>query len=66
MTERAQKVMSEIWDARNTTCDTEQKLVAAILRITSENIIFYNTQNNLVVLCKEDLLNLANELEEIS
>lgn len=66
MTERAQKVMDSIWDSRNNQgADTENKLVAAILRIVSENVIQYNAQNNLIVLDKNDLLNLATEIESL-
>jgi hypothetical protein len=64
MTERAQQVMDSIWNARNNSgADTENKLVAAILRIVSENVIGYNAQNDLIVLDRNDLLNLASEIE---
>ena len=64
MTERSQAFMSAIWEARNAGADTEEKLVAAILKITAENTQFYNAQNNLIVLDKNDMLQLAQELEE--
>jgi hypothetical protein len=64
MNERAQQVMNMIWDARNNGgADTENKLVAAILRIVSENVVCYNAQNDLIVLDRNDLLNLASEIE---
>jgi len=64
MTERAQQVMDSIWNARNNGgADTENKLTAAILRIVSENVVSYNAQNDLIVLDRNDLLNLANEIE---
>jgi hypothetical protein len=64
MNERAQTVMNAIWESRNTGgADTENKLVAAILRIVSENVVNYTAQNNLIVLDKNDLLNLASEIE---
>jgi hypothetical protein len=64
MTERAQQVMEYIWQSRNNGgADTENKLVAAILRIVSENIVCYNAQNDLIVLDRNDLLNLASEIE---
>jgi hypothetical protein len=67
MTERAQQVMEYIWQSRNNGgADTENKLVAAILRIVSENVTHYNAQNDLVVLDKNDLLNLANEIESLN
>ena len=64
MSERAQQVMDSIWNARNNGgADTENKLVAAILRIVSENVVSYNAQNDLIVLDRNDLLNLADEIE---
>ena len=64
MTERAQQVMEYIWQSRNSGgADTENKLVAAILRIVSENVTHYNAQNYLIVLDRNDMLNLASEIE---
>ena len=66
MTERAQQVMEYIWQSRNNGgADTENKLVAAILRIVSENVTSYNAQNDLIVLDKNDMLNLASEIESL-
>jgi hypothetical protein len=66
MNERAQNVMSLIWESRNSGgADTENKLTASILRIISENVVAYTAQNNLIVLDKEDLLNLANEISKL-
>jgi hypothetical protein len=66
MSERAQQVMEYIWQARNNGgADTENKLVAAILRIVSENVTYYNAQNDLIVLDKNDMLNLASEIESL-
>ena len=62
LTERSQAFMNAIWEARNAGADTEEKLVAAILRVTAENTVSYTAQNNLVVLDKNDLLQLAEEL----
>jgi hypothetical protein len=62
MTERAQEFMNAIWEARNAGADTEEKLVAAILCLAAENVRFYNAQNDLIVLDKNDLLQLAEEL----
>ena len=64
--ERAQKVMDSIWESRNSGgADTENKLVATILRIVSESIVHYSAQNDLIVLDKNDLLNLATEIESL-
>ena len=58
--------MNAIWDSRNNGgADTENKLTAAILRIVAENIVCYNAQNDLLVLDKNDLLNLASEIESL-
>lgn len=66
MTERSQQVMDSIWNARNNGgADTENKLVAAIMRIVSENVVNYNAQNDMIVLDKNDMLNLASEIEAL-
>jgi hypothetical protein len=64
MSERSQAFMNAIWEARNAGADTEEKLVSAVLKIAAENIQFYNAQNNLIVLDKNDMLQLAQELEQ--
>jgi len=56
--------MNVIWEARNAGADTEEKLVAAILKVAAENIQFYNAQDGRIVLDKNDMLQLAQELEE--
>ena len=66
ITERAQQLMEYIWQARNKGgADTENKLTAAILCIVSENVVCYNAQNDLLVLDRNDLLNLADEIEAL-
>ena len=62
MSERSQAFMNAIWEARNAGADTEEKLVAVILRLAAENVRFYNAQNDLIVLDKNDMLQLAEEL----
>ena len=52
MNERAKNLMDAIWAARNSGADTEEKLIAATLRITAENVQFYTAQNDLIVLDK--------------
>jgi hypothetical protein len=64
MTERSQNFMSKIWELRNTGADTEEKLVAAILKVVVENTKSYTAQDNLIVLDKNDILELAEELEQ--
>ena len=62
MTERSQAFMNAVWEHRNNGADTEEKLVAVILRLAAENVRFYNAQNDLIVLDRNDLLQLAEEL----
>ena len=64
MTERSQNFMNKIWELRNAGADTEEKLVAAILKVVAENTKSYTAQDNLVVLDKCDILELAEELEQ--
>jgi hypothetical protein len=64
MTERSQNFMSKIWELRNAGADTEEKLVAAILKVAAWNTKSYTAQDNLIVLDKNDILELAEELEQ--
>ena len=64
MTERSQNFMQRIWELRNDGADTEEKLVAAILKVVAENTKSYTAQNDLIVLDQKDLLELAEELEQ--
>ena len=64
MTERSRAFMNAIWEARNAGADTEEKLVSAILSIAAENIQFYNAQDGRIVLDKNDMLQLAEELNQ--
>ena len=61
---RATDFMSKIWELRNAGADTEEKLVAAILKVVVENTKSYTAQDNLIVLDKNDILELAEELEQ--
>jgi hypothetical protein len=67
MTERAQKLMDAIWNERNTWADSEQKLVAAIIRKTMEYVKTMTAQklNNLTVLDKGDMMTLSKEVENL-
>ena len=65
MTERSQQLMQQIWDCRNNQgADTEEKLVSAILQVAAETVRSYTAQNDLIVLDKQDLLQLAQEIQE--
>ena len=61
---KAQDFMSAVWECRNNGADTESKLVAAILMIVAENITSYTAQNGLIVLDKNEILEIANELNQ--
>jgi hypothetical protein len=67
MSERAQKLMQEIWTERNAGADTEEKLVAAIIRRVTEHArtLVAQKMNNMSVIDKQDLLELSNELENL-
>ena len=67
MTTRAQKLMDDIWHERNTWANTEQKLVAAIIRKLLPHAKTYkaSTMNNLEVLDRNDLITLSKELEQL-
>jgi hypothetical protein len=62
MSERSQQFMNSIWEARNSGADTEEKLVSEILKLVSETAVFYNAQDGRIVLDKNDILQLAEEL----
>ena len=63
MTERAQNFMNEIWNTRNSNPDmTEEQLLSAVLKLVAEQVTSYNAQNDMIVLDKNDLLKLAEEL----
>jgi hypothetical protein len=61
---KAQDFMNAVWECRNNGADTEEKLVAAILMIAAENVISYTAQNDLIVLDKNDMLEIAQELNQ--
>jgi hypothetical protein len=62
-TERSQAFMNAVWEHRNNFgADTEEKLVAVILRLAAENIQFFTAQDGRIVLDKTDLLQLAEEI----
>jgi hypothetical protein len=65
MTERAQEFMKAVWDCRNNQgADTEEKLVSAILQVAAETVRSYTAQDNLIVLDRDDMIQLAQELQE--
>jgi hypothetical protein len=67
MSDRAQKLMEDVWQERNTWADTEQKLVAAVIRKTIEHVKTMTAAklNNLTVIDKSDMLALSKEVENL-
>ncbi len=64
MSDRAKEFMNLVWDQRNNQgADTEEKLVAAILSLAAGYVKFYTAQNDLQVLDKNDILQLAEEIK---
>jgi hypothetical protein len=59
---RAKEFMNAVWEHRNNGADTEEKLVAVILHLAAENIQFFTAQDGRIVLDKNDMLQLAEEL----
>jgi hypothetical protein len=57
--------MKAIWDARDHGADTEEKLVAFILRSCASQVKTYTAQNDLIVLDRNDMVELANEVESL-
>lgn len=66
MSDRAQEFMSRVWEARNNGADTEAKLVSAILSLAGDYVRNYTAQNDLIVLDKNDLIELSNEISNLS
>jgi hypothetical protein len=66
MTERAKNFMNEVWNIRNLNSDmTEEQLLSAVLKLAAEQVTSYNAQNDMVVLDKNDLLQLSAELVNV-
>jgi hypothetical protein len=67
MTTRAQTLMDQVWNERNTWADTENKLVAAMIRKLISHVKTYkaSTMNNMEVIDKNDLITLSKELEQL-
>ena len=60
MSERSEILMKQIWDVN---ASTEEELVSSVLKLAVEHIQFYNAQNDMIVLDKNDMLQLAEELK---
>jgi len=60
MSERSEILMKQVWDVN---ASTEEELVSSVLKLAVEHIQSYNAQNDMIVLDKNDLLKLAEELK---
>jgi hypothetical protein len=52
--------MKQVWDVN---ASTEEELVSSVLKLAAEQVTSYNAQNDMIVLDKNDLLQLAEELK---
>lgn len=67
MSNRAKEFMNLVWEQRNNQgADTEEKLVASILSLITEYVKSYVAQNEIIVLDKEDILKLSEEIKNES
>jgi len=65
VSDRAKNLMDDIWRSRNSGADTEQKLVAQILKLFLNYVTLYETENKMIMLSTDDIVNLSNELETL-
>lgn len=66
MTDRAKEFMDRVWECRNNGSDTEEKLVSSILSLAGDYVRTYNTQNGIIVLDRNNLIELSNEISTLS
>ncbi len=59
MSERSEILMKQVWDVN---ASTEEELVSSVLKLAVEHIQSYTAQNNMIVLDRDNLLQLAEEL----
>ena len=60
MSERSEILMKQVWDVN---ASTEEELVSSVLKLAVEHIQSYNAQNDMIVLDRDNLLQLAEELK---
>ena len=60
MSERSEILMKQVWDVN---ASTEEELVSSVLQLAAEQVTSYNAKNDMIVLDKNDLLQLAEELK---
>ena len=60
---RAKEFMSSVWEQRNNQgADTEEKLVSVIVRLVADYVKSYTAQGDLIVLDRNDLIELSKEI----
>ncbi len=59
MSDRSEILMKQVWDVN---ASTEEELVSSVLKFAVEHIQSYTAQNNMIVLDRDNLLQLAEEL----
>lgn len=62
MTDRAKDLMNKIWEKSKEDDITEEKLVSEILKIVADTAKYYMAQNDIIVLDKNDIIELSEEL----
>jgi hypothetical protein len=65
MSDRAKEFMKLVWEKSNEDDVTEEKLISAVLSLTTNYVRNYTAQNDLVVLDKNDLIELSNEIKDL-
>lgn len=67
MSERAKKFMELVWNLRNEEADTEEKLVAGIVKLVAESCEYYHAQISsdkiITVIDKENILKFSDEIK---
>lgn len=62
MTDRAQDLINKIWEKSKEEDITEEKLVSEILKIVADTAKYYTAQDGRIVLDKNDIIELSEEL----
>jgi len=65
MSDRAKEFMKLVWERSNEDDVTEEKLISAVLSLASNYVKTYTAQNDLVVLDRNDLIVLSDEIKDL-
>lgn len=70
MSEKAKQFMEDVWKLRNEGADTEEQLVAGILKLTAEKCEFYHAEisqgNRITVIDRNIILQLSEEIKNLT